>query len=146
MQNDGYRLKHGRGMDVNRDLYTDDDIAGQKAYKAAGVAVVQNYRTEVVPSLTKAQAKAQAKKMAMYSSVGAEERQRQNEIQEERNNLEYQKFNNNDVTAENGADTLGMTQPNLHSLDDGMAEMTPRKIVPAQGKLLKGKGKYDAVG
>jgi len=33
-------------------------------------------------------------------------------------------------------------------MGDG-AEVTPRKIVPAQGKLLKGKGnggKYDAVG
>ena len=47
---------------------------------------------------------------------------------------------------ENADGTLGMTQPNLHSIEDGGAEVTPRKIVPAQGKLLKGKGKYDAVG
>ena len=60
-------------MDVNRELYTDDDLAGQKAYKAAGVAVVENYRSEIVATRT---SKAQAKKMAMHSSVGAEERRR----------------------------------------------------------------------
>ena len=51
----------------------------------------------------------------MYNSVGAEERQRANEIQEERKNLDYQQFDANggdvtnvDVTAEVG-DTLGAT-------------------------------------
>ena len=49
--------------------------------------------------------------MGMYSSVGAEERKRVDDIRQERANLEYTAFNNNDVTATmNDADgdpTLG---------------------------------------
>lgn len=139
---DGYRLKHGRGVDMNRELYTEDDVAGQRAYAAAGVTVVSNYKSEV--TLSKSGAKVKGQKMAMYSSVGAEERRRAAEIQEERDNLEYQKFNNNDVTAtlENPDGTLGATQ----AMEQEGTGVTPREVRPAQGKLLKGKGKYNQVG
>lgn len=39
-----------------------------------------------------------SKKM-MYSSVGDEDRRRANQVKEERNNLQYRKFNNNDISA-----------------------------------------------
>lgn len=76
----------------------------------------------------------------MYSSVGAEERQRANEIQEERKNLDYQQFDANggdvtnvDVTAEVG-DTLGATQPMTTTLAGILTDTTPREI---DSRLLK---------
>ena len=32
MDTDGFKLKHGRGLEVNNELFTEDDVAGQKAY------------------------------------------------------------------------------------------------------------------
>ena len=78
----------------------------------------------------------------MYSSVGDDERRRANEIQEERDNLEYQKFDGNDVTAtmENAGDTLGATQA-LETLNQ-VTDTTPRAdAVPVK----KGGKKYNRV-
>ena len=48
----------------------------------------------------------------MYSSVNDEDRRRANQVKEERDNLEYQQFTGNDVTATMNDDniiTLGAT-------------------------------------
>lgn len=53
-----------------------------------------------------------------YSSVGDEERRRAAEINAEREQLEYQQFNNNDITTmENPDGTLGVTQTNIDNTD-----------------------------
>ena len=79
----------------------------------------------------------------MYSSVGDDERRRADEIQEERDNLEYQKFDGNDVTAtmDNAGDTLGATQA-LETLNQ-VTDTTPRALdgVPVK----KGGKKYNRV-
>ena len=36
---EGYKLKHGRGEDVNEKIFIEGDVGGHKAYAAAGVAV-----------------------------------------------------------------------------------------------------------
>ena len=80
---EGYKLKHGRGTDINDKIYTERDIRGNQAYAAAGVAVVNDgvgYRSEMP--------KTKSKKM-MYSSVGDEDRRRSNQIKEDRANQEY---------------------------------------------------------
>ena len=97
-------MKHGRGLEVNQDMFGDDDQTGQKAYAAAGVAITKGYAT--------AQPKASKAQRMMYSSVGDEERRRANAIQEERANLDYKAFDNNDVTAtmnDIDGDNLGAT-------------------------------------
>lgn len=86
---------------------------------------------------------AKQKKMQMYSSVGAEERRRANEIAEERKNLDYQAFdgadvtNNFDMTGEVG-DTLGQTQPMATTLAGILTDdATPRPDGGRRGKLIK---------
>lgn len=76
---EGFKLKHGRGYEVNDDFFAEGDQTGAEAYQAAGVAV-KGYKSEMPKTRTK--------KM-LYSSVGDEDRRRANEIQEERKNLEY---------------------------------------------------------
>lgn len=134
MDSDGYKLKHGRGFEVNKDLFTDEDLTGQKAYGKAGVAVLKGYQSEMPQS--------KSKKMMMYSSVGDDERRRANEIKEERDNLEYQKFEGNDVTAtmENADGTLGATQA-LETLNQ-VTDTTPRAEAVA---VKKGGKKYNRV-
>ena len=58
--------------------------------------------------------KTKSKKM-LYSSVGDEERRRANEVQADRDNLEYQRFGGQNLSATMGDaaedGTLGATQP-----------------------------------
>ena len=42
VETEGYKIKHGRGLEVNRDLFADDDLMGQQAYAQAGVAIVKD--------------------------------------------------------------------------------------------------------
>ena len=144
---DGFKLKHGRGLEVNNELFTEDDVAGQKAYQAAGVAIVKDgYMSAAIPTKS---AQGKQKKMEMYSSVGAEERRRAISIAEERKNLDYQAFEANggdvtgvDVTAEVG-ETLGMTQPMTTTLAGILTDNTPRIDDASGRKLIKdqdGKG------
>lgn len=95
-------MKHGRGFELNKDHFDENDQAGEQAYIAAGVSV-PGYKSEMP--------KTKSKKM-LYSSVGDEERRRANQIEEERKNLDYQQFNNNDatVTMNDMEGTLGATQ------------------------------------
>ena len=88
---DGYKVKHGRGLDLNDKIFVDDDATGTQAYQAAGVAVDKGGYSSEMP-------KTKSKKM-LYSSVGDEERRRAKEAEQDRANLEYQQFNGNDVTA-----------------------------------------------
>lgn len=47
METAGYKLKHGRGLEVNEEIFKDDD-GGHKAYAAAGVALTAaGYRSEM---------------------------------------------------------------------------------------------------
>lgn len=109
---------------MNHDLFADDDFNGNRAYAAAGVAIAnpKGYRTANLPS-TSSPMKSRNSKIAgqnmMYSSVGDEERRRAAEINAEREQLEYQQFNNNDITAtmENPDGTLGVTQTNIDNTD-----------------------------
>ncbi len=81
---DGYKTKHGRGMDMNHDLFAEEDVNGARAYAAAGVAIAgsRGYRTENIISGTKGgttsdmKSRNKNKNMMMYSSVGDEERKR----------------------------------------------------------------------
>jgi len=135
---DNFKVKHGRGLELNEDLYVPNDRHGQLAYAAAGVAIVKNYNSELPRPGKKGTA---GKKMAMYSSVSAEQR-RKAEIEEERANLEYQKFKGHDMSAtmENQDGTLGMTQPMDTLMQEG-TNSTPRS------KLLKAQSRaYNALG
>ena len=61
---DGYRVKHGRGDEVNKDLFTSNDQNGQKAYKDAGVAIAKSgYQSAAVPTKTATFNKQQRRKM-----------------------------------------------------------------------------------
>ena len=90
LDTEGYKLKHGRGLEVNDDLFNDDDLTGHRAYKTAGVAVNKEAYNSEMP-------KTKSTKM-LYSSVGDEERRRAAAIKNERDNLDYQQFTGNDVT------------------------------------------------
>ena len=105
---EGYKLKHGRGTDINDKIYTERDLKGNQAYAAAGVAITSSdgagggYRSEMP--------KTKSKKM-MYSSVGDEDRRRSNQIKEDRANQEYRQFNGNDVTETGGNINLETATP-----------------------------------
>ena len=72
VEKEGYKLKHGRGTDINDQIFTERDIGGNNAYSKAGVAVAKldaKYRSEMPQ---------QKSKKMMYSSVGDEDRRRAN--------------------------------------------------------------------
>ena len=79
---DGFKTKHGRGMDMNHDLFAEEDVNGARAYAAAGVAIAgsRGYRTENIgvkgAGSSDMKSRNKNKNMMMYSSVGDEERQR----------------------------------------------------------------------
>lgn len=133
VEGQGFRLKHGRGLDINHDLFAEDDLDGARAYEAAGAAVSRGYRSEMPAS--------KSKKM-LYSSVTDEERRRAGEIKDERNQLEFQQLGGHDVTntMPDGAE-LGATQP----IDTLVNDTTPRDL---SGRLIKTTGRggqYEAV-
>ena len=48
---EGFRLKHGRGLEINKELFNDEDQTGQQAYLAAGVAITKHgYNTMNLPT------------------------------------------------------------------------------------------------
>ena len=94
----------------------------------AGVAVVK--RTgDGTKGYSSNMPQTKSKKM-MYSSVNDEDRRRANQVKEERDNLEYQQFTGNDVTATMNDDnivTLGATQE-MPFRDLSQAELDFKKI------------------
>lgn len=47
VETEGYKLKHGRGLEVNDEIFAAQD-GGHKAYAAAGVAITAaGYRSEM---------------------------------------------------------------------------------------------------
>ena len=65
----GYKLKHGRGLHVNRDIFTDDDLTGQKAYGAAGVSVAKGYKSEMPQTRSKTSSSRASSRNSASSSL-----------------------------------------------------------------------------
>lgn len=123
---EGFKVKHGRGEEVNNDLaMVDSDRIDP--YVKAGVAVIKrNYKSESPFS--------KSKKM-LYSSVPEEDRRKKQQVKEEKKSAGFQRIQDVTQTHDNLEGTLGATQTlnDIGAFDDDI--------------LLKGdsKDKYQAL-